>query len=216
MMHFCFINTGEIPLSWSFHMTVNILPVYDNIRTEVFNIMGFFKRPQNANFEGGGLVIFNSVEEAIAAEKVLKAADYIVRLVAPPPELRKGCDLAIEINLTEQLGIERLLKEKTVAYVSIDPITVGTAPLLEVVKITDFGKWLMVKAGNMKLTYEKDSGIIVNISGGGCPDIPYMYAKLMDKRLDEAPHPKDIGFTLCALNLERALDECLNLNTRGN
>jgi hypothetical protein len=178
--------------------------------------MGFFKRPQKTKFEGGGLIIFNAVEEAIAVEKILKAADYLVRLVAPPAELRKGCDLAIEINLTEQLGIERLLKEQNVAYVSIDPITVATAPLLEVVKITDFGKWIMVKAGNMKLTYEKDSGIIVNISGGGCPDIPYMYAKLMDKPLAEAPHPRDIGFTLCALNLERALDECLNINAGGN
>ena len=178
--------------------------------------MGLFKRPQKPKFEGGGLIIFDSVEEAIAAEKILKAADYIVRLVAPPPELRKGCDLAVEINLTEQLGIERLFKEKEVFYISIEPITAGTSPLLEVVKITDFGKWIMVKAGNMKLTYEKNSGIIVNISGGGCPDIPYMYAMLMEKNLNEAPHPRDIGFTLCALNLERALDECLNINSGRN
>jgi hypothetical protein len=178
--------------------------------------MGLFKRQQKPKFEGGGLIIFETVEEAIAVEKILKASDYLVRLVAPPPELRKGCDLAIEINLTEQLGIERLLKEKKVEYVSIDPITIATAPLLEVVKTTDFGKWIMVKAGNMKLTYEKDTGVIVNISGGGCPDIPYMYARLIDKPLQEAPHPRDIGFTLCALNLERALDECLNIKTRGN
>jgi hypothetical protein len=178
--------------------------------------MGFFKRQQKVKFEGGGLIIFETVEEAIAVEKILKASDYLVRLVAPPPELRKGCDLAIEINLTEQLGIERLLKEKKVDYVSIDPVTLSTAPLLEVVKTTDFGKWIMVKAGNMKLTYEKETGVIVNISGGGCPDIPYMYAQLMDKSLEEAPRPRDIGFTLCALNLERALDECLNINARGN
>jgi hypothetical protein len=178
--------------------------------------MGFLKRQQKPKFEGGGLIIFDTVEEAIAVEKILKAADYLIRLVAPPPELRKGCDLAIEINLTEQLGIERLLEQKNVFYISIDPIAIGTAPLLEVVKTTDFDKWIMVKAGNMKLTYEKATGIIVNISGGGCPDIPYMYAELMDKRLHEAPHPKDIGFTLCALNLERALDECRNLHTRGN
>jgi hypothetical protein len=178
--------------------------------------MSFIKRQQKAKFEGGGLVLLNTVEDAIATEKILKAENYIVRLVAPPAELRKGCDLAVEINITEQLGIERLLKEKGMPYVSVEPLKLGTAPLLEIVKVTDFDKWIMVKAGNMKVTYEKDSGIIVNVSGGGCPDIPYLHAELIDKRIDEAPRPKDIGFTLCALNLDRALDECLNLYARGN
>jgi hypothetical protein len=68
----------------------------------------------------------------------------------------------------------------------------------------------------MKITYEKASGVIVNVSGGGCPDIPYLHAELIDKRLDEAPRPKDLGFTLCALNLDRAFDECLTLYLKGN
>jgi len=152
----------------------------------------------------------------MAVEKMLKAAGYMVRLVAPPPELRKGCDLAVEINLVEQPGIERLLKEKDMAYTSIEPIRAKTAPLLDAVKVTDFGRWVMVKAGNMKITYEKESGVIVNVSGGGCPDIPYLHAELIDKRLDQAPRPKALGFTLCALNLERALDECLALYSGGN
>jgi len=178
--------------------------------------LAILRRNQKAKFEGGGLVLFQEVSQAIAGEKILKAAGYLVRLVAPPPELRKGCDLAVEINLIEQPGIERLLKEKDMAYVSIEPIRVKTAPLLEVVKVTDFGRWVMVKAGNMKITYEKDSGVIVNVSGGGCPDIPYLHAELVDKRLDQAPRPKDLGFTLCALNLERALDECLALHSGGS
>ena len=178
--------------------------------------MAFIKRQQKAKFEGGGLVLLQTVEDAIATEKILKAGSYIVRLVAPPPELRKGCDLAVEININERLGIERLLKENDMPYTSVEPLKIGTAPLLEIVKLADFGKWIMVKAGNMKVTYEKDSGIIVNVSGGGCPDIPHLYAELVDKRVDEAPRPKDIGFTLCALNLDRALDECLNLYAGGN
>jgi hypothetical protein len=178
--------------------------------------MAVLKRQQKAKFEGSGLVLFLAVPDAIAAEKVLKLAGYAARLVAPPPELRKGCDLAVEINLVEQPGIERLLKEKDMAYVSVDPIRIGTAPLLGVVKVTDFGDWIMVRAGNMKITYEKSSGIIVNISGGGCPDIPYLYAELIDKQIDEAPRPKDIGFTLCALNMDRALDECLILYSGDN
>jgi hypothetical protein len=178
--------------------------------------MAFLKRQQKVKFEGGGLVLFQEVQQAMLAEKVLKSAGYTVRLVAPPPELRKGCDLAVEINLVEQPGIERLLKERDTAYVSIDPIRLGTAPLLEIVKVTDFGDWVMVKAGNMKITYEKRSGVVVNVSGGGCPDIPFLHAELVGKRLDEAPRPKDVGFTLCALNLERALEECLTLYAEGD
>lgn len=177
--------------------------------------MAFNKRQQKERFNGGGLVIFGEVQQAMLAEKVLKSVGYNVRLVAPPPELRKGCDLAVEINLVEQPGIERRLKEKDVAYVSVDPIRSGTSPLLGVVKLTDFGEWVMVKAGNMKITCEKGSGIIVNVSGGGCPDIPYLHAQLLDKRADEAPRPKDIGFTLCALNLDHALDECITMQAEG-
>jgi len=174
------------------------------------------KQSPKIKFEGGGLVLFQDVSHAMIAEKRLKEAGYIVKLVAPPPELRKGCDLAVEINLVEQPGIERLLKEKDIAYESIEPIKIKTAHLLDIVKVTDFGEWIMVKAGNMKITYEKKSGIIVNISGGGCPDIPYLHAEMIDKRLDEAQRPKDLGYTLCALNLDRAFDECLALHAGGD
>ncbi|MBN1190907.1 MAG: DUF3343 domain-containing protein [Dehalococcoidales bacterium] len=173
--------------------------------------MELLKKQNKVKFEGGGLVLFDEVQHAMLAEKALKGAGYTVKLVAPPPELRKGCDLAVEINLVEQPGIERKLREKNINYVSIDPLRIKTAPLLDIVKVTDFGQWIMVKAGNMKITYDKASGIIVNISGGGCPDIPYLHAELIDKRLSEARRPKDLGFTLCALNLERAFEECLTL-----
>ena len=145
------------------------------------------------------------------AEKVLKNADYNVRLVAPPPDLRKGCDLAVEINLVEQPGIERTLREKNTDFVEITPLKTGTSEILEIVKVTDFGRWYMVKAGNMKITFEKESGVIVNTSGGGCPDIPVMHIELLGKKLEEAPRPKDVGFTLCALMLDKALEESLIL-----
>ena len=177
--------------------------------------MRFLRKQDKEKFEGGGLVLFEEVQQAMAAEKVLKLAGYAVKLVAPPPELRRGCDLAVEINLVEQPGIERVLRDKNRAYVSIDPVKVKTAPLLDVVRVTDFGQWIMVKAGNMKLTYDKDSGLIVNVSGGGCPDIPYLHEELIDERLDNAPEPKELGYTLCSLNLDRALDECVTLHNGG-
>jgi hypothetical protein len=168
--------------------------------------MPLIKRKKDSP-NGGGLVLFEVVQGAMQAERVLKKADYVVRLVAPPLELRRGCDLAVEINLVEQPGIERLLKEREVSYVEVRPLNIDTSEILEIVRITDFGDWIMVKAANMKLTYEKSSGKIVNTSGGGCPDIPLMHAELLDKRVDEAPRPADIGYTLCSLMLDRALEE---------
>lgn len=170
-----------------------------------------FLRRKKPSFEGGGLVLFEDVQDAMTAEKVLRKADHAVKLVAPPPELRTGCDLALEVNLVEQPGIERALKEKHAPYVRVAPLRAGTSPLLEIVKATDFGEHVMVRAGNMKLSFDKKSGTIVNVSGGGCPDIPYLHSELVDKKLTEAPRPRDIGFTLCALMLDRALEESLIL-----
>jgi len=176
--------------------------------------MAFLKR-KKPSFEGGGLVLFLDVQDAIKAEKVVKAAGYPAKMVAPPPELRKGCDLAIEVNLVEKPGIERALDEKDIGYVDVVPLKVDTSELLTIVKIADFGNWVMVKAGNMKLSFDKSSGVIVNTSGGGCPDIPHLHAELIDRKLTEVPRPKDIGFTLCALMLDRALEECLGLWQEG-
>ncbi|MFH1639289.1 MAG: DUF3343 domain-containing protein, partial [Chloroflexota bacterium] len=103
---------------------------------------------QNISFEGGGIVLFPDVQSAIRAEKVLKKASYEVKLVAPPPELRMGCDLAIEINLVEQPGIERLLASEDTPYVKVAPLKKGTTELLNIVRLTDYDRWMMVRAGN--------------------------------------------------------------------
>jgi len=173
--------------------------------------MAFLRRKMETAFESDGLVLFADVQAALKAERVLKRAGHTTSLVAPPPRLRKGCDLAVAINLVEQPGIKRLFEEKDVYYVAIVPLDQGCSELLDIVQVTDFGDWTMVKAGNMKLSFDKGSGIIVNTSGGGCPDIPVMHAEMIGKKLDEAPKPKEIGFTLCALMLHRALEECLRL-----
>jgi len=169
-------------------------------------VFGLKKKEQSE----GGIILFNNVEEAITAERLLMSAGYEVRLVAPPPALRKGCDLAVEINLVEQTGIERLLAEKKAGYLEIVPVK-GRGTLLGVVKVTDFGEAVMVKAGNMKLTFEKESGTVVNVSGGGCPDIPYLHAYLIGKKLTEVRRPKEYGYTLCSLMLDTAFIESLDI-----
>jgi hypothetical protein len=172
---------------------------------------GSIRSKLEAPFEGGGLVLFSVVRQALEGDRVLREAGYRVRLVAPPAQLRKGCDLAVEVNLAEKPGIERRLGQAGISYLGLEPLKTGTSTLLEVVTVTDFGSWLMVRAGNMKLTFDKESGQIVNTSGGGCPDIPYLYTELVGRSLNEAPRPRDTGFTLCALMLERALEEGLSI-----
>ncbi|MBW2284614.1 MAG: hypothetical protein JRF65_08460, partial [Deltaproteobacteria bacterium] len=63
------------------------------------------------------------------------------------------------------------------------------------------------RAANMKLTVHKETQVIVNVSGGGCPDVPYLAWKMVGRRLDEAPRPGDIGHTLCGYALQLAYEE---------
>jgi len=172
--------------------------------------------PKGTKFSGDGIIIFHNVAGAMKGEKAVKAAGYEVKLVAPPPQLRMGCDLALEINLVEEQGIERLFQEKDVPYVQFLPLTKDASVLCEAIKVTDFGRWYMVKAGNMKLSFEKETGIVVNVSGGGCPDIPYLNAEMVDKTLSATPQPRDLGFTLCATMLQRAYEEAVRLYEGGS
>lgn len=168
------------------------------------------------SLRGRGLILFERAEDAMRGERALRRSGYACRLVAPPPALRRGCDLALEVNLVEQMGIERVLKSEEVDFVEIVPMGEEPAELLEIVKVIDLGEAMMVKAGNMKLTFDKQTGIILNTSGGGCPDIPYLHAKLVGEKLSEAPRPRDIGFTLCGLMLDRAFEEARRIWEEGN
>jgi hypothetical protein len=154
--------------------------------------------------EALGLFLFDEVPSALAAERALKAAGYTISLVAPPHHLRAGCDLAVAIPRVEQVGAERVLADAGVATREWVDDTEGTAQVCDLVTTVDFGQWLMVRAGNMKIVVEKASGTIVNTSGGGCPDIPYLNLEMVGLTVAEAPRPKDKGYTLCGLMLDHA------------
>jgi hypothetical protein len=145
------------------------------------------------------------------AEKILKKSGYLVKLVAPPLHLRKGCDLAIEADILERTGIERILSENGMEILDVVPLDTETLKPLEVVKVTDFGNYVMVRSANMKIAFDKKSGSIVNVSGGGCPDVPYLHLQMINKKLPEAPRPKHLGYTLCALMLDKAYEESLSI-----
>ena len=69
------------------------------------------------------------------------------------------------------------------------------------------GRWLMVRAANMKITIDTADERIVNISGGGCPDVPWLAQNLCCLRLSEAPEPLRLGQTLCCYSLQKAFEE---------
>jgi hypothetical protein len=175
-------------------------------------LFNLFKRKKISDYKSfslseRGLLIFENTSEVIRAEKILKAEGWAVRVMGPPPEIRKGCDLAIEFPVIDSLNIMRLLRNKSLSPLHVAPVT---SPLLEPVALfrtTDFGRYFMIRAANMKITIDKETQTIVNVSGGGCPDVPYLAAKLVGKTLSESPRPRDLGHTLCGYALDLAYEE---------
>jgi len=172
---------------------------------------GFLNRtsPESKKNKNGdrGFLVFENTSEVIQAENLLKKEGWEVKVMGPPPEIRKGCDLVIEFPLIEELKITKTLQDAGIPPLQVVPVS---HPLLEPVSLfqsKDFGKYLMVQAANMKLTVDKDSLTIVNISGGGCPDVPYLADQMLGKPLDEAPSPREIGHTLCGYALQLAYEE---------
>lgn len=171
----------------------------------------FGRRGGKAFEKGKGLIILNEVSEAMRAERILKTLGDEVRGVAPPPEVRKGCDLAVEFNLVNQLGVERLLKKRGLEPLDIVALDTLSQKPLDITKRKDFGKHLMVTAANMKITVDKETRVIVNISGGGCPDVPYLAMAMVGKHLREVDNPGEIGFSLCAYMLKKAYETALKI-----
>lgn len=154
-----------------------------------------------------GFLVFQNTSEVIRAEAILKKEGWDVRVMGPPPELRTGCDLVVEFPLVEQLNILRILEAKMTSPLEVVPVESHLLKPVDLLHIKDFGKYLMVRAANMKLTVDKETFRIVNISGGGCPDVPYVANRLVGQTLREAPSPKEVGHTLCAYCLYLAYEE---------
>ena len=172
--------------------------------------LNFFKKnkdPAPKSTVDRGILVFENTSEVIRSETLLKNEGWFIRVMGPPPEIRTGCDLVIEFPLIEKLEILRVLDQQNIRPLEAVPVN---GPLLKPVDIfftKDFGQFLMVRAANMKITVDKASMTIVNISGGGCPDVPYLAAEMVGKTLDTAPSPRTIGHTLCGYALQLAYEE---------
>ena len=153
-----------------------------------------------------GILLYSSVQEVIQTQKLLEKAGFKVRLVAPPPEFRVGCDLAIEFDLLEQEAIEPILKKEGSKPQKIVSVKEMLPSILKRSTFVEMGDYIMCKAGNMKVTIDRKEHRIVNISGGGCPDIPYVAEKLYNVKIEEAPNPIEIGNSLCSYMLQISFD----------
>lgn len=154
-----------------------------------------------------GFLVFENTSEVIQAERILKGGGLSVRVMGPPPEIRRGCDLVIEYPLMEELEALRLLKGEGLDPLEMVPVTGPLLKPVDLFYVKDYGQYRMIRAANMKLTIDKETAVIVNVSGGGCPDVPYLAWQLVGKRLYEAPPPKEIGHTLCGYALQLAYEE---------
>jgi hypothetical protein len=172
---------------------------------------GFLKKGQREAEErenaDWGFLVFENTSEVIQAENLLKKKGWEIRVMGPPPEIRSGCDLVIEFPLIEEMRITKVLQDAGIPPLQAVPVAGPLLQPVDLFKVKNFGRHLMVQAANMKLTVDKESLTIVNISGGGCPDVPYLAEQMVGKNLNQAPSPREIGHTLCGYALQLAYEE---------
>ncbi len=149
------------------------------------------------------LLIFEHTSEVIKAEEIIKNQNIFFKVVAPPPEYRKGCDLAIEVWIVEIPGILNLLKKKGLDPIEVLPLSDTNLEPVDLYFIKDYGDFIMVRFANMKITAEKKNLKIVNISGGGCPDVPFLAAYLIGRDL-KGEFPLEYSYSLCGYALKKA------------
>lgn len=169
------------------------------------------RRPSSTPPHGSGFLVFQHTGDVILAERRLREAGFATEIKGPPPELRTGCDMVIVIDLMQEPRVRRLLEEQGPAPLCLVPVS---DPLLEPVslfQVKDFGRWYMVRAANMKITIDRTTGEIVNVSGGGCPDVPYLAGLLVGQNVAKAEAPRLHGQTLCSYALQRAFEEARRL-----
>jgi hypothetical protein len=168
---------------------------------------GHPRESERADVSERGILIFEHTSDVIRAESLLKTAGLNVQVKGPPPEVRTGCDVAIEFPLISGLKVAQVLAEAKIKPLRTLPLKDLLLEPVSLYHVRDFGDFLMVRAANMKITVCKSDGRIVNISGGGCPDVPYLAERLVGKTLHEAPEPRTLGHTLCGYALQLAYDE---------
>lgn len=164
-------------------------------------------RPKKQSPSDKGLLLFPGTGEVIRAETALKQSGFDVTVKGPPPDLRQGCDMVIEFPLMHEMRIHELLDSRGLSPLRVVPVQDLLLEPVSLYHSKDLDGFLLVRAANMKICVDRKSRRIVNISGGGCPDVPYLAEMLVGKTLNEAPEPRALGQTLCGYALQLAFEE---------
>lgn len=168
----------------------------------------FAKKPDRTRgVSEKGILVFHHTSEVIEAESLLREAGLEVRVKGPPPEIQTGCDMVIEFPIVNQLQALDILKEKRIQPLQVSAVQDHLLEPVSLYNVKDFGDYLMVRAANMKITVDRNSLMIVNVSGGGCPDVPFLAERIVGEHLYEAPEPRKFGRTLCGYSLQLAYEE---------
>jgi len=193
-----------------FYTVIKLLRIGDDPHYDAMEVPGLSEEEKDK-----ALIVFDYIYHAMRAKPVLEEVSIQAREVAPPVEYRTGCDLAVEVDATDVDAAENILIEKGVMILDILFMPKGAKMipvyLTTLIKTVDYGDYVMVRCGNMKITYQKGSGVIVNISGGGCPDIPYLGMQLYGTVIGQGPRPRSLGRTICAYTLEHAYEKALGI-----
>ena len=173
------------------------------------------KAPEDSSSVEKGFLVFQHTGEVIRAERCLQAAGFSVEVKGPPPGLVTGCDMVVIFPLIMESAVRRVLDGERLVPLNVVPVS---GPLLEPVSLyrtKDYGEWFMVQAANVKITVERVSGRIVNVSGGGCPDVPYLASILVGETIAGAQEPRVQGHTLCSYALQKAFLEARRIWRQG-
>lgn len=154
-----------------------------------------------------GMLLYPSTGEVIRAESALREAGVEAVVKGPPPDLRQGCDMVIEFCLMEEMRVREVLAERNLPPLRVAVVQDHLLEPVSLYHVKELGDFVMVRAANMKITVDRRNRRIVNISGGGCPDVPFLAEMLVGKTLDEAPEPRTLGRTLCGYALQLAFEE---------
>lgn len=166
-----------------------------------------------------GLMVFENTAEVIRAERLFRERGLPVKVMGPPPDLRTGCDMVLVFPLLMELAVRKTLEDERLHPLKIVPQHDLLLEPVSLFHVRRYGKYLMVRAANMKMTTDLEEGRIVNVSGGGCPDVPYLASLLVGSRFEGygsaspageekcAEAPRLHGRTLCSYSLQKAFEE---------
>ncbi|PKM82750.1 MAG: hypothetical protein CVU89_04415 [Firmicutes bacterium HGW-Firmicutes-14] len=164
----------------------------------------FFKKKEP---EPKALLLYTNIQDVIYSHSVLLKEGLGVSLVPPPAGIAAGCDLAVQFNPAEAETAKSLMHSGHILPGQLHYVACSIDPVENVAMIIEIEPgYLMAKCNNIKVTIDQANGEIVNISGGGCPDIPYVAQTVTGKTLWDCPEPVEIGSTLCTYMVQLAID----------